>query len=72
MPVPSSQKANLSSAPSLNPMSPPADLVKPSPPPEGSCVALGGLRVSIRFIMSSRLKEAMRKVNVNFMDVLVL
>ncbi|GJT03889.1 hypothetical protein Tco_0838351 [Tanacetum coccineum] len=33
MHVPSSQKATSSSAPSLNPMSPPADLVKPSPPP---------------------------------------
>ncbi|GKF85319.1 hypothetical protein Tco_0250217, partial [Tanacetum coccineum] len=30
MPMPSSQKATLSSAPSLNPMSP-TDLVKPSP-----------------------------------------
>ncbi|GKA97680.1 hypothetical protein Tco_0825574 [Tanacetum coccineum] len=40
MPVPSSQKATSSSAPSSNPMSPPADLVKPYPPSEGSCVAL--------------------------------
>ncbi|GJS79648.1 hypothetical protein Tco_0729529 [Tanacetum coccineum] len=33
MPVPSSHKANPSSAPSLNPTSPPVDLVKPSPSP---------------------------------------
>nr|GEX71705.1 hypothetical protein [Tanacetum cinerariifolium] len=33
MHVPSFQKATPSSAPSLNPMSPPADLVKPSPSP---------------------------------------
>ncbi|GKC62318.1 hypothetical protein Tco_1094916 [Tanacetum coccineum] len=43
IPVPSSQKATMSFAPSSNPMSPPADLVKPSPPlferSEGSCVA---------------------------------
>ncbi|GJS14869.1 hypothetical protein Tco_0409341, partial [Tanacetum coccineum] len=33
MPVPSSQLATPSFAPSLKPMSPPADIVKPSPPP---------------------------------------
>ncbi|GJZ73288.1 hypothetical protein Tco_0637434 [Tanacetum coccineum] len=33
MPVPSSQKATPSSALSVNPITPPADLLKPSPPP---------------------------------------
>ncbi|GKD29394.1 hypothetical protein Tco_1240172, partial [Tanacetum coccineum] len=33
MPTPSSQKATLSSAPSMNPISPSTDLLKPSPTP---------------------------------------